>query len=102
MTVDIQDIVLCYGEFEGSFEVKELGVRIRFQPGDILLLHGAALQHKAGKWTGNGHFVIVPFCDCHLFAAEFVRCPQSAPPLYGSSWANSRAKYPYKNLKTKD
>jgi hypothetical protein len=90
--------VLVYGDFEGSFEVKELGVIIIFRRGDILLLRGAALRHKAGKWIGKGRMVLVPFGDRRLFAAEHVKRPKSMPPMYGSSWAASRQLYPYKNL----
>ena len=90
--------MLVYGDFEGTFEVKDLGVRIRFRAGDILLLRGAALAHKAGRWTGKGRMVIVPFCDGHLFAAERTRRPTSSPPLYGSSWGKSRGAYPYTHL----
>ena len=90
--------MLVYGDFEGSFEVKELGVRLIFRGGDILILRGAALRHKAGRWTGKGRMVLVPFCDRHLFAAEKVKRPKSIPPMYGSSWAVSRQLHPYKNL----
>ena len=89
---------MCYGDFQGSFEVKELGVRIKFGPGDILLVRGSVLRHKAGKWEGNGCFVIVPFCDRRLFTAERIKRTTTAPPLYGSSWIKSQFKYPYKDL----
>ena len=92
---------MCYGEFEGWFEVKELGIRIRFRPGDIIFICGSALHHKAGEWTGNGRFVIVPFSDCHLFAAQHVKRPTTSPPLYGSSWAKSHAAYLYKDVPKK-
>lgn len=75
-----------------------MGVRIKFRAGDILFIRGAALKHKAGRWTGKGRFVIVPFGDRRLFAAESVKRPTTAPPLYGSSWGMSRAKYGYKYL----
>jgi len=89
---------MCYGDFEGWFEVEELGIRIRFLPGDILLIRGSALHHKAGKWTGNGRFVIVPFGDGRLFRAEAVKRPTTYPPLYGSSYQKSRNQYPAKEL----
>jgi hypothetical protein len=89
---------MCYGDFEGWFEIEELGVRIRFLPGDILLIRGSALHHKAGKWTGNGRFVIVPFCDGRLFRAQNIRRPVSLPPIYGSSYKKTRTKYPYLQL----
>ena len=89
---------MCYGIFEGWFEVEELGIRIQFLPGDILLIRGSVLHHKAGRWTGNGRFIIVPFCDGRLFAAEKVERPKNAPPLYGSSYKISRAAFPYKKL----
>jgi hypothetical protein len=91
-------MVLVYGDFDGTFEVKELGVRIRIRPGDIILLRGAALRHKAGRWKGKGRMVIVPFGDRRLFAAEHIRRPTSSPPLYGSSWAKSRAAHPHNYL----
>jgi hypothetical protein len=70
-------MVLVYGDFDGTFEVKELGVRIRIRPGDIILLRGAALRHKAGRWKGKGRMVIVPFGDRRLFAAEHIRRPRA-------------------------
>ena len=89
---------MAYGNFEGTFEVEELGVRIVFRSGDILILRGSALRHKAGMWKGTGRMVLVPFCDRRLFAAQHVRRPTTNPPLYGASWAKSRAAHPYQPL----
>lgn len=84
------------GPHRGSFEVKELGIRIDFQPGDILLLRGAALNHRAGDWMGKGRFVTVPFCDRRLFNAQKVKANAPMPSLYGSKWPKLRHSNWYK------
>lgn len=98
LALNSQDEVLVYGDFEGTFEVEELGVQIVFRSGDILILRGTALRHKAGRWTGKGRMVIVPFGDRRLFAAQHVRRPTTNPPMYSASWAKSRNAHPYKPL----
>lgn len=64
-------------------------------PGDIILLRGAALLHKAGRWTGNGRFIIAPFCDRRLFQMEHVERPREVHRVYGASWRLTRQQYQY-------
>jgi hypothetical protein len=89
---------MVYGDFEGTFEIEELGVIVVIHSGDVIFLRGSALRHKAGRWKGTGRMVIVPFGDRRLFAAQHVRRPTTNPPLYGDSWRRSRNAHPYKTL----
>jgi hypothetical protein len=64
------DWVLPYGDFTNcTLDFEDLGINIAVQPGDILIIRGAALKHKVGVWEGTGRMVLVPFGDRRLFAA---------------------------------
>lgn len=66
-------------------------------PGDIILLRGAALYHKAGRWTGDGRFIIAPFCDRRLFHMTHVARPREVHHIYGPSWRQTRVTYKYQS-----
>jgi hypothetical protein len=62
-----------------------LGIWIKVRRLDMMLLWGAALHHHMYWWKGEGHFVIVPFADRHLFPVFCVRRPKKTSFLPDSS-----------------
>jgi hypothetical protein len=85
------DNILPFGDFhEGWLLFPSLGIRIRVFPGDIILIRGAALRHRAWKWRGKGRFVVVPFADRHLFPTERVGRICQPSRLYRSQYKEAR------------
>ena len=94
------DWVLPYGDFTNcTLDFEDLGMNVAVQPGDILIIRGAALKHKVGVWEGTGRMVLVPFGDRRLFPAFHEGRPRSASPLFGKEGHNAiRSVYPAKPL----
>lgn len=89
------DIIVPFGPFRNCrLEFPELGIFLAVSPGDIILIRGAGLKHKASSWEGDGRMVIVPFVDRHLFAWEESARPHTFYPLYGKGWKNFRRHFP--------
>jgi hypothetical protein len=72
------DVINPWGPFEQCILVfPDLGISLPIEPGDIVLLRGAALRHGAKKWEGKGRMVLVPFVDRRLFGGERLARPRS-------------------------
>jgi hypothetical protein len=89
------DVVNPWGPFEHCTLVfPDVGIYLPIEPGDIVLLRGAALRHGAKNWEGKGRMVLVPFVDSRLFGGERVARPHSFRKLYGSGYNDLRQKFP--------
>jgi len=77
-----------------------LGIRVRLEPLDFCLIQGAALWHHMYTWEGQGHFVVVPFADHHLFPFSRVKRPTNPLPSLGGFWKELRASHPATPLPT--
>jgi hypothetical protein len=52
--------LLCWGEFNGAdFIIPELNLKIKYQPGTIILLRSFALEHFITKWDGNCRYFTI-------------------------------------------
>ena len=93
------DVVNPWGPFERcTLDFPDIGISLPIEPGDIVLLHGAALRHGAKNWEGKGRMALVPFVDWRLFGGERVARPRSFQRLYGSGYNDLRKNFPAMEL----
>jgi hypothetical protein len=89
------DVLNPWGPFRNCRLVfPGLGIYLPIEPGDIVLLRGAALLHGATNWVGDGRMVLVPFVDRRLFPGEGVSRPCSFRRVFGSGYNDLREKFP--------
>lgn len=93
------DAIMPFGNFRGCRLLFEhLKVAVDVEPGDIVLIRGAALSHMAGPWQGTGRFVFALFTDRRLSPYHRVKSSVWTNRLFGPHWKNFRHYYPAKPL----
>lgn len=61
-------ILTAFGKFKGGYVfLPHLGLRIRLEPGDIVLIRGRVIPHLIEEWTGGQRISIPHFTHSSLW-----------------------------------
>jgi hypothetical protein len=61
--------ILCaFGDYKGGYVyLRNLGLRIRLEPGDIVFIRGRVLRHKIEEWSGGQRISIPHFTHTSIW-----------------------------------
>lgn len=69
--------MITFGNFTegGECYIKRLKLRIRYLPGDAIIIRGRILAHEVEEWGPGQRVSIAHFTHTALWESEGMRCP---------------------------